>query len=103
MKPPLVKSSKKDSAINDENRRIKIASLTVRRDPHDRRSWRSWSGTVHYIARALERHCGQVCYLSPALPCRKEDLIERVLRRSLQVLLKKKYTCSFFLANSYAK
>lgn len=89
--------------MNDENKRIKIALLTMRRDPHDRRSWRSWSGIVYHAAQALQKHCGEVSYCSPPLPCRKEELIARIIRRSSQVLLKKKYTCSFFLANSYAK
>jgi glycosyltransferase involved in cell wall biosynthesis len=89
--------------MNDENRHIKIAFLTIRRDPHDRRSWRSWSGTVYHIAQALQKDCGDVSYLSPALPCRNEELIARIIRRSSWVLLKKKYTCGFFLASSYAK
>src|SRR5947209_15874313 len=103
MKPSLGKRERKSSARVDENKRIKIASLTIRRDPDDRRSWRSWSGTVYHTSRALQKHCGEVSYLSPALPCRKEDLLERITRRSLQVFLKKKYICSLFLAHRYAK
>jgi glycosyltransferase involved in cell wall biosynthesis len=95
---------KKGSAImNDENKHIKIALLTMRRDPQDRRSWRSWSGIVYHVAQALQKHCGEVSYCSPALPCRKEELIARVIQRSSQILLKKKYTPRFFLAKSYAK
>src|SRR5712692_3296755 len=89
--------------MNDENKHIKIALLTMRRDPHDRKSWRSWSGTVYHVTQALQKHCGDVSYLSPALPCRNEELIARIILRSSHALLKKKYVCSFFLANSYAK
>jgi glycosyltransferase involved in cell wall biosynthesis len=89
--------------MDDENKCIKIAFLTVRHDPYDRRSWRSWSGTVYHIAQALQKHCGEISYFSPVLPCRKEELLAGIIRRSSQVLLKKKYTCAFFLASSYAK
>jgi len=89
--------------MDENNKHIKIAFLTMRRDPHDRRSWRSWSGTVYYTAQALNKHCGETSYLSPALPCWKEDLIAKIIRRSSQLLLGDKYTCSMFLAKSYAK
>src|SRR5436190_13860408 len=89
--------------MDDENKCIKIAFLTVRHDPYDRRSWRSWSGLVYHIAQALQKHCGEISYSSPVLPCRKQELIEKVINKSSQVLLKKKCICSFFLANSYAK
>ena len=82
---------------------MKIALLTMSRDPQDRRSWRSWSGIVYYVAQALQKNCGQVSYCSPALPCRKEELIARVIQRGSQILLKKKYFPSYFLAKRYAK
>src|SRR5712692_10050470 len=94
---------KKGSTMNDENMRINIALLTMRRDPQDRRSWRSWSGIVYHVTQALQKHCGEVSYCSPALPCRKEELIARIFRGSSKILLKKKYNPSFFLAKSYAK
>lgn len=40
---------------------MRIAYVTVT-DPRDRHSW---SGTFHYMARALERHVGQVALLGP--------------------------------------
>jgi glycosyltransferase involved in cell wall biosynthesis len=89
--------------MNDENKRMKIALLTMRRDPQDRQSWRSWSGIVYYTAQALQKHCGEVSYCSPALPCRKEELIARVIQKSSRILLKKTYTPRTFLAKRYAK
>jgi glycosyltransferase involved in cell wall biosynthesis len=93
----------KGSAMNDENRRMNIALLTMRRDPLDRRSWRSWSGIVYHVAQALQKHCGEVSYCSPALPCRREELIASVIQKGSQVLLKKTYTPRMFLAKRYAK
>src|SRR6266487_6378298 len=89
--------------MNDRNKPIKIAFLTARYNPHDRRSWRSWSGTVYHTAQALKKHCGEPSYLSPTLPCRKEELIAAIIRRGSQILLGEKYACSLFLANSYAR
>lgn len=86
--------------MNDENKPIKIALLTIPRDPCDRRSW---SGLVYHIAQALQKHCGEVSYISPTRPCKKEELLGRSIRGITKTLLKRKYTCSFFLANSYAK
>src|SRR5437868_12486640 len=40
---------------------MRIAYLTAN-DPKDRRSW---SGTLYYMAQALEKHCGEVFYLGP--------------------------------------
>jgi len=82
---------------------IKIGYLTIRRNPHDRQTRRSWSGTVYYIAQALQKHCGVVSFFNPILPCRRQEKIERILIKSSQFLLKKKYTSDFFLAHSYAK
>ncbi len=48
--------------MNEENKRMKIALLTMSRDSHDRRSWRSWSGIVYHVAQALQKHCGEVSY-----------------------------------------
>ena len=82
---------------------MKIALLTMRRDPEDRRSWRSWSGIVYYTAQALQKHCGDVSYCRPALPCQKEELIARIMQKSSRTVLKKTYTPRIYLAKRYAK
>lgn len=82
---------------------MKIALLTMSRDPQDRRSWRSWSGIVYQVAQALQKHCGEVSYCSPVLPCRRQELIAKIIRGGSQSFLKKKYNPGFFLAKSYAK
>src|SRR6266446_4960907 len=94
---------KKGLTMYEINKSSKIAYLTVHFDPHVRGTWRSWSGTVYYIAQALQKHCGEVSYFKPVLPCRRQKKIERIAIRSSQFLLKKQYTCDFFLAKSYAK
>ncbi|MFH1689002.1 MAG: glycosyltransferase family 4 protein [Candidatus Eisenbacteria bacterium] len=43
---------------------MKIAFLTT----HDPRDKLSWSGTIYYMSRALERHCGDVTNLGPVVP-----------------------------------
>jgi hypothetical protein len=43
---------------------MKIAFLT-HHDPHDRRAW---SGTLFYVLRTLEEHCGEVVSLGPMGP-----------------------------------
>lgn len=50
--------------INSPVQRLRIGYLTMR-DPRDRRSW---SGTLYYMGRALEKHCGEVINLGPLLP-----------------------------------
>ena len=82
---------------------INIGYLTVCFDPFDRVTWRSWSGTVYYVAQALQRHCGEISYLKPIFPCKRQKKVERISMRCTQLLLNKQYTCDFFLAHSYAK
>jgi glycosyltransferase involved in cell wall biosynthesis len=82
---------------------MNIAYLTICFDPYDKVTWRSWSGTVYYVAQTLQKHWGEVTYFDPIFPCRRQKKIERIMIRSSQLLLKKQYTCNFFLANSYAK
>src|SRR6266487_4306024 len=79
---------------------MKIALLHAY-DTHDRRSW---SGTVYYIARTLEKYCGEVFHLGP-IPRFKEMLVGKVINKISQAFFRKKfsYRCSFLLANRYAK
>lgn len=86
-----------------DKKSINIGYLTVCFDPFDRVTWRSWSGTAYYIAQALQRHCGKITYFYPLFPCRTQKKIERIVMRVSRLLLRKVFTCDFFLARSYAK
>lgn len=66
-----------------ESRRLKIAFLTSE-DPEDKRSW---SGLTYQMAKALQKHCGDVCYLGPIMSIEKR--ISRVISKSASMLLKK--------------
>jgi glycosyltransferase involved in cell wall biosynthesis len=79
---------------------MKIALLNAY-DKHDRRPW---SGLVYYIAHALEKYCGEVVHLGPLSPS-KEMLVGKVINKTSQAFLKKKfrYHYSFLVATSYAK
>lgn len=58
---------------------MRIAYLTAN-DPADRRSW---SGTQYHMARALEKHCGDVCYIGPLplLSAKVGKVVSRGLRK----------------------
>lgn len=86
-----------------DKKSINIGYLTVCFDPFDRVTWRSWSGTVYYVAQALQKHCGKITYFYPLFPCRRQKKFERIIMRASRLLLRKLYTCDFFLAHSYAK
>lgn len=60
-------------------KRPRIAFVTSA-DPADRSAW---SGTVYYMARALQRHCGEVVYVGPGLSLREQlgRVKNRVTRR----------------------
>jgi len=60
------------------SKRLNIAYLTVN-DPRDRRSW---SGTEFAMAKALERHCGNVHFIGPIRL--KSILIGKVIHRLLK-------------------
>ncbi len=79
---------------------MKIALLHA----YDTRDRRSWSGTVYYIARTLEKYCGEVIRLGP-IPRFKEMLTGKIINRSSQILFRKnfKYHYSFLLAKRYAR
>jgi glycosyltransferase involved in cell wall biosynthesis len=85
--------------MNAEYKHIKIAFLTSD-DPKDRRVW---SGTYYFMAKALEKHCGEVRYLGPVKPPFR--IFGKVSNKLSQLLLQKRYDYmhSVFLAKSYAK
>src|SRR5712692_8818301 len=64
--------------------RMKIALLHAY-DTHDRRSW---SGTVYYVARTLEKYCGEVFHLGP-IPRFREMLVGKVINKISQTLFRK--------------
>ncbi len=79
---------------------MKIALLHA----YDTRDRRSWSGTVYYIARTLEKYSGEVFHLGP-IPRFREMLVGKVINKISQTFFRKnfRYHCSFLLANRYAK
>ena len=79
---------------------MKIAFLTAR-DPRDRHSW---SGTIYYMAQALQKHCGEVSYIGP-IDAEKEKIVGKVIHRSSQLLLNRfyYYDHSFLVSKKYAK
>lgn len=85
--------------MNYKHNRIKIAFLTSR-DPIDRRSW---SGTYYYMAKALQKHCGDVTFLGPIES--KLKIIGQFRKKISRLLLRKNYNYahSIFLAKRYAK
>jgi hypothetical protein len=64
---------------------LRIAYLTIS-DPTDRRSW---SGTVYRMARALEKHCGEVVNIGPLLP--RFPKVGRVVNRGIRYLTGRTY------------
>jgi glycosyltransferase involved in cell wall biosynthesis len=70
---------------DSSRRQLRIAYLTVS-DPKDRRSW---SGTVYRMARALEKHCGEVVNLGPLLP--QSLKVGKVMNRGIRYLTGRTY------------
>ena len=81
------------------NSRLKIAFLT-QGDPLDRRTW---SGINHYMAKALQKHCGDVSFLGPVRS--RLEIFGKLLNKASRIFLKKRYnyTHSVFLAKRYAR
>jgi glycosyltransferase involved in cell wall biosynthesis len=65
--------------------RLRIAYLTTN-DPKDRRSW---SGTEYQMARALEKHCGDLFYVGP-LPLFSAK-IGKAVQRGIRLVTGKTY------------
>jgi glycosyltransferase involved in cell wall biosynthesis len=80
---------------------MKIAILTANTLQNRKRS--SWGGTVDHIAQALQKHCGDVCFIDP-VPSKARQ-IGKIIHRLSRFFLKKNYLYNhtFFLARKYAK
>ena len=81
---------------------MKIAYLKA----YDTRDKRTASGMAYYIARALERHCGEVIHLSPIpFDNSKEKLIGRAINKITRSFFGKEfeYHESFLLSRLFAR
>lgn len=79
--------------VDKTDGRLRIAFLT----PQDPLSKRSWSGTIYFMAQALQKHCGDVTFLGPVSA---RQLGGKVYNRLVRRLLRKRYDYSHSL--SYA-
>lgn len=64
---------------------MKIAFVTSD-DPRDKRTW---SGIPYHMARALEKHCGEVGYLGPVRPLRR--VVGSIRKRITKALVGRNY------------
>ena len=71
--------------MHDPKCRKRIAYVTVN-DPHDKRSW---SGTEYFMARALEKHCGEVFYVGPLQPLSLQ--LSREISRCVRLITNRTY------------
>ncbi len=86
--------------MDDSKKSLKIAFLTSL-DPQDKRSW---SGSLYYMTRALQKHCGDVFYVGP-MNAPIEILIGKIMHRSTRLFFRKNfmYFHSALVAKRYAK
>jgi len=79
--------------------RPRIAYLTSN-DPTDRRSW---SGTHYFMAQALQKHCGDVCFLGPIEP--PWELLAKIGSKAFRKATGKTYlyTHSIWLSKEIAR
>lgn len=87
-------------SINKRHQRLKIAYVSAE-DPHSKRSW---SGTTYYMARALQRYCGDVSYLGPIMSFERR-FVGRAMQELSSRLLKKNiaYDRLLFVAKKQAR
>jgi glycosyltransferase involved in cell wall biosynthesis len=71
---------------SNPDRRFRIALLTAL-DVLDRLSW---SGTFYYMARALQKHCGDITFIGP-MEAQRKMLPGMLLHQSAKIFLKKNY------------
>lgn len=86
--------------MNKDQKRLNIALLSSL-DPRDRRSW---SGTIYYVAQALQKHCGDVTFIGP-IDCSRQKTIGKIRNRASELFLKKKvmFTHGSLIAKHCAK
>lgn len=86
--------------MDGKKRRLKIAFLATE-DTHDKRSY---SGSLYYMAQALEKHCGDVCYLERVMSFERR-YVARMMQEVSKRVLKKNipYDRLFFVAKKHAK
>lgn len=86
--------------MDDMDKRLKIAFLTSE-NPKDKRSY---SGSLYYMGKALEKHCGDVTYLEPVLSFERR-YVARIMHEASKRLLKKNIAFDrlIFVAKKNAK
>src|SRR2546426_3216751 len=82
------------------DKRLRIAYLTS----EDPKSKYSWSGTTYYMAKALQKHCGDITFFGPIIAFEKR-YIGRLIHETAKLILKKNvaYDRSVFVAKKHAK
>ncbi len=85
--------------MNDSSPPLRIGFLSSR-DPGDRRAW---SGVMHYLARTLSAHCGEVIALGPVESARRKRL--RTWGKRFRPVLGKRYDAghSILVSMEYAR
>ncbi len=86
--------------MNTNNNRLQIAFLTSE-DPKDKRNY---SGSLYYMGKALEKHCGDVTYLDRIISIEKR-YIARLMQEGSKRMLKKNIAHDrlLFVAKRHAK
>jgi glycosyltransferase involved in cell wall biosynthesis len=86
--------------MNTNNKRLQIAFL-VSEDPQDKRNY---SGSLYYMGKALEEHCGDVTYLQRIMSIEKR-YIARLMREASKRILNKNIAHDrlLFVAKKHAK
>jgi glycosyltransferase involved in cell wall biosynthesis len=86
--------------MNTSNKRLQIAFL-VTEDPRDKRNY---SGSLYYMGKALENHCGDVTYLERIISIEKR-YIARLMQEASKRVLKKNIAHDrlLFVAKKHAK
>jgi glycosyltransferase involved in cell wall biosynthesis len=86
--------------VKDEYKRLRIA-LVTNEDAADKRSW---SCSLYYIGKTLQKYCGDVTYIN-ALPYPEPPLMNKILAKSTITCFKKRYLheCNLALARYKAQ